>query len=240
MGPDGELEPLDEDSLREAVEALREADVEAVAVCLLFAFLHPDHERARRRGAARGAARRARLARRARCCRSSASTSASRPRSPTPTSRRGSRAYLERLARERGGGRRAGAAGHAVLGRRARRRAPRPSRPRAACSRDRPAGVVGAAHVGARERLRGRADLRHGRDEHRRRARRRRRGADDDRVGRRGRPDQAADGRRPHRQRRRRLDRLGRRRRRAARRARARPAPTPGPRPTARAARSRR
>jgi N-methylhydantoinase A len=44
-GPAGELEPLDEDSLREAVESVREADVEAVAVCLLFAFLHPDHER---------------------------------------------------------------------------------------------------------------------------------------------------------------------------------------------------
>ena len=40
----------------------------------------------------------------------------------------------------------------------------------------------------------------------------------DDGVGRRRRPDQAADGRRPHGQRRRRLDRLGRRRRRAARR----------------------
>src|SRR5829696_4199263 len=32
MGPDGEVEPLDEGSVREAVEALREADVEAVAV----------------------------------------------------------------------------------------------------------------------------------------------------------------------------------------------------------------
>src|SRR5919201_132677 len=39
MGPGGELEPLDDDSVREAVEALREAEVEAVAVCLLFAFL---------------------------------------------------------------------------------------------------------------------------------------------------------------------------------------------------------
>ena len=44
MGPDGELEPLDEDSLAEVVAALREAEVEAVAVCLLFAFLHPEHE----------------------------------------------------------------------------------------------------------------------------------------------------------------------------------------------------
>ena len=46
MGPDGELEPLDEDSLRSAVEAVRAADVEAVAVCLLFGFLHPSHEQA--------------------------------------------------------------------------------------------------------------------------------------------------------------------------------------------------
>ena len=45
MGPDGEVEPLDDDSVGEAIEALREAEVEAVAVCLLFAFLHPEHER---------------------------------------------------------------------------------------------------------------------------------------------------------------------------------------------------
>src|SRR3954451_7222794 len=45
MGPDGEITPLDNDSLREAVERLRSAEVEAVAVCLLFAFLHPEHER---------------------------------------------------------------------------------------------------------------------------------------------------------------------------------------------------
>jgi N-methylhydantoinase A len=45
MGPDGVLEPLDEESLAAVVGALRDARVEAVAVCLLFAFLHPDHER---------------------------------------------------------------------------------------------------------------------------------------------------------------------------------------------------
>ena len=44
MGPEGELEPLDEASLGEAVEALRAAEVEAVAVCLLFAFARPEHE----------------------------------------------------------------------------------------------------------------------------------------------------------------------------------------------------
>ena len=45
MGPDGEVEALDDDSVGEAIERLREADVDAVAVCLLFAFLHPEHER---------------------------------------------------------------------------------------------------------------------------------------------------------------------------------------------------
>ncbi|HEX2729342.1 MAG TPA: hydantoinase/oxoprolinase family protein [Rubrobacteraceae bacterium] len=45
MGPDGEIEALDEESLKEAVAAVEEAGVEAVAVCLLFAFAHPEHER---------------------------------------------------------------------------------------------------------------------------------------------------------------------------------------------------
>jgi N-methylhydantoinase A len=45
MGPEGELESLDERSLGEAVQRVREAGVEAVAVCLLFGFLHPEHER---------------------------------------------------------------------------------------------------------------------------------------------------------------------------------------------------
>ena len=45
MGPDGEIEPLDEDGLKEVVKALKEAGVEAVAVCLLFAFMHSDHEK---------------------------------------------------------------------------------------------------------------------------------------------------------------------------------------------------
>jgi len=45
MGPDGVLVPLDRASLRAAVDACRDAGVEAVAVCLLFGFLHPEHER---------------------------------------------------------------------------------------------------------------------------------------------------------------------------------------------------
>lgn len=44
MGPNGEIEPLDEEDLEEVVGALKEAEVEAIAVCLLFAFLHPEHE----------------------------------------------------------------------------------------------------------------------------------------------------------------------------------------------------
>jgi len=45
MGPDGVVTPLDEHGLERVAGALRAADVEAVAVCLLFAFLQPEHER---------------------------------------------------------------------------------------------------------------------------------------------------------------------------------------------------
>jgi N-methylhydantoinase A len=45
MGPEGVLEPLDEASLDAAVHALAEAAPEAVAVCLLHAYAHPEHER---------------------------------------------------------------------------------------------------------------------------------------------------------------------------------------------------
>jgi N-methylhydantoinase A len=45
VGAGGVVTPLDESSLREAVERVRAAEVEAVAVCLLFSFLHPQHER---------------------------------------------------------------------------------------------------------------------------------------------------------------------------------------------------
>ena len=44
-GPEGEACPLDEDSLRERLGRL-EGEVEAVAVCLLWGFRHPAHERA--------------------------------------------------------------------------------------------------------------------------------------------------------------------------------------------------
>lgn len=42
-GPDGPLRPLDVQSLRERITAL--PDVEAAAVCLLWGFRHPGHER---------------------------------------------------------------------------------------------------------------------------------------------------------------------------------------------------
>ena len=45
MGPEGEILALNEESLEEVVSAVREAEIEAVAVCLLFAFMHPEHER---------------------------------------------------------------------------------------------------------------------------------------------------------------------------------------------------
>jgi N-methylhydantoinase A len=44
MGPEGELEPLDEPAVRDVARALAAAEVESVAVCLLFSFLHPAHE----------------------------------------------------------------------------------------------------------------------------------------------------------------------------------------------------
>ncbi|MEM9685067.1 MAG: hydantoinase/oxoprolinase family protein, partial [Pseudomonadota bacterium] len=46
-GPAGEIvTPLSHESLAAAVESVRQADVEACAVCFLFGFLNPEHERA--------------------------------------------------------------------------------------------------------------------------------------------------------------------------------------------------
>ena len=209
MGPEGVVVPLDDGSLREAVAAVAAAGVEAVAVCLLFAFLHPEHERAV------GDALRVRVAG---CARFALVRAAAR----VP----GVRALLDHRGERVPGARavgvpgedRAAAAGHAVLGRSGR------------CGHGgRPAGFVRPFRAGGRgrrggvrrgrRRLRGRADLRHGRDEHRRRGRPRGRGAGHGRVGGRGSPDPVPDGRRAHDRRRRRLDRVARRRRRAAGRA---------------------
>lgn len=45
MGPGGVITPLDEDSCDAAIASIEAAGVEAVAVCLLFGYLHPEHER---------------------------------------------------------------------------------------------------------------------------------------------------------------------------------------------------
>ena len=43
--PSGEvLEPLDEEGVREAVRELKEAGVQAIAICFLFSYLDPAHE----------------------------------------------------------------------------------------------------------------------------------------------------------------------------------------------------
>lgn len=44
MGPDGVVVPLEPSAVAEVVEALRGLEPEAVAVCLLFSFAHPQHE----------------------------------------------------------------------------------------------------------------------------------------------------------------------------------------------------
>jgi N-methylhydantoinase A len=46
MGPDGPLQALDEDGIAAVLAAVAEAAPEAVAVCLLHAYRHPEHERA--------------------------------------------------------------------------------------------------------------------------------------------------------------------------------------------------
>ena len=45
MGPEGVLVALSGEAVDAAVAAVRAAEVQAVAVCLLFSFLHPGHER---------------------------------------------------------------------------------------------------------------------------------------------------------------------------------------------------
>jgi N-methylhydantoinase A len=45
MGRDGPIRALEDESLPGLVDAIRESDVESVAVCLLFGWLHADHER---------------------------------------------------------------------------------------------------------------------------------------------------------------------------------------------------
>ena len=102
MGPDGVLEPLDEGRSRGAVAARRAAGVEAVAVCLLFAFLHPEHERRVGEAIARGAARRPRVALERGAAGVPRVRAHARRPWPTRTSRRASRPTCARLAERAG------------------------------------------------------------------------------------------------------------------------------------------
>ena len=54
------LEPLDEEGVRRVARELREEGVEAVAVCFLFSYLNPEHERRAAQIVARGDPRRVR------------------------------------------------------------------------------------------------------------------------------------------------------------------------------------
>ena len=135
-------------SLNGAVGAVREADVEAVAVCLLFAFMHPEHEkRVGDPATALGDEVHVSLVQRGpaefreyeRFATTVADTylTPSSPRTSQPgrqgDRRRGCRAVDHAVLRRRGAGRR-----------RHLRRA------RAACSPGPAGGVVGAAYVGER------------------------------------------------------------------------------------------
>ncbi len=78
--PRGEvLEPLDEDGVRQAVRELKEAGVQAIAICFLFSYLDASHE-ARALEIVREEYRIASPPPPRRCRRSSASSSASRRR----------------------------------------------------------------------------------------------------------------------------------------------------------------
>src|SRR3954471_18232961 len=46
IGPQGEIDSLDEDEVERIVGAVRDSGAESVALCLLFSYLDPAHERA--------------------------------------------------------------------------------------------------------------------------------------------------------------------------------------------------
>ncbi len=85
VGPEGVIEPLDEAELERIAAEARATGAESVAVCLLFSYLDPAHER-RSPSACEQSCPASTSPPRTRCCPSSASTSAARPRSSTPTS----------------------------------------------------------------------------------------------------------------------------------------------------------
>ena len=197
------------------VDAVARAEPEAVAVCLLHAYRHPEHERAI------GDALRERLGVHVSLSHEVVGTFREYERAATtevdaalsPLLAR----YLRRLLDARARRRPADAGDHAVQRRPggARRR----GRPRRADRALRPGRRRGRRGPARRALRRARPPvLRHGRHVLRRLRRRGRPRARDD--GARGRRPaaRAADGRHPHRRRRRRLDRLARRGRRAARR----------------------
>ena len=232
LGPGGEvLTPLDESSVRDVAAALRAAGVESVAVCLLHCLRRPRARASRRRDPRGGAARRPDLA--------LVGRRAGVPRVPARLDdgdQRGDPAGRRPLPREhraapRGRGRRRGAARDAVERRRVRRRGRRAEaglhgRVRACGRRHR------VREPRQRDRERRRHLVRHGRHDGEGRADPGRDAVGDEgllgrlaRVGRRRRPvavgvPGAHAGDRPRRDRgRRRVDRLGRLRRHAPRRA---------------------
>ena len=219
MGPDGELEPLDEDEPGRGRRgaARRRRSRPSRSACCSPSCIRSTSSASARRSARRCPTPTSRS--RARCCRSSASTSASRRRRPTPTSRRAWRPTCARLAERRRRRRAARAARHAVLGRRGRPRGRRASARPAASSRARRAASsapptwraasgyedlltfdMGGTSTDVAPIVGGEVQT-----------------TTESVVA--GVPIRLPDGRRPHGQRRRRLDRLGRQRRRAARRA---------------------
>ena len=123
LGPGGEvLTPLDEASVRDVAAALRDGRVESVAVCLLHCLRQPRARAARRRDPRGGAARRPDLAlvgRRAGVPRVPARVDDGDQRGDPPGRRPLPR---EHRATSRGRGRLGGAARHAVERRRVRRR----------------------------------------------------------------------------------------------------------------------
>ena len=210
MTPDGPQKALD---VQATVDAIMALEPESVAVCLLHAYRHPEHEQALgealkdvprqplppgRRHLPRVRARRDHRAR----------------RRPLPPARR-----LPAQPHAASAGQRPpGARRDAVQRRPGEPRAGR--RPRRADRAQRPRGRRRRRRLGRpRGGRAGHAVLRHGRHELRRLRRARRRGARGERARDRRAPGRAADARHPHRRRRRRLDRLARRGRRAARRA---------------------
>ncbi len=96
IGPGGVLEPLGEGEPERLAALLRESGAESVAICLLFSYLDPSHER-RLAEHLRASCRASTSPPRTRSCPASASTSAARRPRSTPTSAPLLGRYLDRL-----------------------------------------------------------------------------------------------------------------------------------------------